>query len=246
MKRNGGFTLIELLVVISIIAMLIALLLPALGLSKEIARRAVCANSVHQLVLGVHLYSQDLNDGIPTTSGYQYHTTNYFRPGPGGPKSNGSGDFSGIYPDYIRIPEMFYCPSGPWRSESPWFGSGYPAFYGYFPWHGIWGRYISYDYFGGIQSDYGGKRPPQDINRDTIEFPVSVTDPSSWVLITDYNSYSASDDAYSFTNHPGASGDPVSPRDGLNVGNLDGSVNWRTERDTWPRLEWRTNLWKKF
>jgi prepilin-type N-terminal cleavage/methylation domain-containing protein/prepilin-type processing-associated H-X9-DG protein len=60
-RRRGGFTLIELLVSISIIALLLGLLLPALGSARETGRGAVCLSNVRQLVLANSAYAQDNN-----------------------------------------------------------------------------------------------------------------------------------------------------------------------------------------
>ncbi|MBL4699756.1 MAG: prepilin-type N-terminal cleavage/methylation domain-containing protein [Phycisphaeraceae bacterium] len=63
--RKNAFTLIELLVVISIISLLIAILLPALGKARESANSVKCLANYRQLGVSFHAYAADYNDTLP-------------------------------------------------------------------------------------------------------------------------------------------------------------------------------------
>lgn len=120
-----GFTLIELLVVISIIALLIGILLPALGAARETARGNVCLTNTRAMGQATTIYSADNKTYYP--SAYQWRSSNNFEDVTAGVNSNAgylqwSGEFGRR--GYIDMnSNSFVCPSmkvGPapgWRSS---------------------------------------------------------------------------------------------------------------------------------
>lgn len=64
-RPRAGFTLVELLTVLTIVAVLVALLLPSIGQAKEVARRSVCISNYHQIGVAASVYSNDHREGVP-------------------------------------------------------------------------------------------------------------------------------------------------------------------------------------
>ena len=69
MRNRHGFTLVELLVVISIIALLMAILMPALSRARELGRRVVCAGNMRQIGIAMHAYASINDDKLPEVTG---------------------------------------------------------------------------------------------------------------------------------------------------------------------------------
>jgi len=130
-----AFTLIELLVVIAIIAIVAALLLPALGKAKSCGQAVRCLNNQKQLQLAWQMYHEDNNDtlvanfargnygSVPT----YYSTSNSWVAGAALRDSTGAGIRQGALWHYTRNEQIYRCPSdktlwpyGAQRAPRPW------------------------------------------------------------------------------------------------------------------------------
>jgi prepilin-type N-terminal cleavage/methylation domain-containing protein/prepilin-type processing-associated H-X9-DG protein len=109
-KVLAAFTLIEILVVIAIIAILMAIITPAMRKAKEAARETICKSNLRSVGLGILLYLQDNDnraaDSFRSNGFFWYDAAGRLR------KTNDENAYWGVaYKDYLKQTKVFGCPS---------------------------------------------------------------------------------------------------------------------------------------
>ena len=182
--KGFAFTLIELLVVIAIISLLVAMLMPALALAEEMARRAVCAANLYHLGMGTLTYASE-HEGYPPPQ-YSVYITNLPQKKYGG--NQYLGDWCslilgphvydhglGTYEQFKNSWSNYFYVTPWWQAMAPYVGDAellmcpstkyggktrsYENWFGYNSYHWFGWTFINeqfYRYYAGIA--YGEKR----------------------------------------------------------------------------------------
>ncbi len=217
--HRRGFTLIELLVVIAVIMILLAILMPALGRIKDIARRAACLENLGFTAKSTQVYAGD-NRGCcpPATANFNVGLGCY---------ATWTGHYANQYEGYKGLgilawlgylhPRGLYCPAwdhGAVRHVGHSFGLNYDwGWHEKEPGHRIPGQswiWTSYHYRGSQGEKVGNKYPN----------PMTMRDPSQSIFYMDHYS----DPQRGIEAHH---------KTGYNCALLDGSAHWVDDSERW-------------
>jgi prepilin-type N-terminal cleavage/methylation domain-containing protein/prepilin-type processing-associated H-X9-DG protein len=147
-RRRSGFTLVELLVVIGIIAILVAILLPAMSRAMASARSIRCQGNLRQIGVGYSFYRNEYNNWLPPVNSFiaynadgtskVYGVYNAIGPYLGRKEWGGISEPAGSTEGYIKFDSywgsqkgtkftgtVFYCPDSKEDIPQPWYGVTY-------------------------------------------------------------------------------------------------------------------------
>lgn len=210
-----GFTLIELLVVISIIALLIAILLPALAKARETAITIQCMAVAKEMASASYAYAADYDGHLP-------HRGRIHRPHTTGPEALGSGGdpdqaaLNKFGNEYLGTRDYMFCPSRLSFARNP----EHPTYAA---------AAITYMYFGDFEPGYANFSPGGMVYTGSLDLTGMNTleTPSNyplWACLTTQNL-----NTLEFLGHdiPEITSDPP----GQNSAQVDGSAKWLDYRD---------------